>query len=135
MKGRVSTETVGATPAVIWLTGLSGAGKSTLAEIVLVRIRAMHLRIQHLDGDDLRAISPGIGFSESERIAHIKHVGYLASCLEKNGVFVVVSLISPYRAARDFARGLCRNFIEVFVSTPLAECARRDVKGLYKKAF
>jgi len=122
-------------PVVIWLTGLSGAGKTTIAEIVYARIQAMNLPVQHLDGDALRALTPGLGFTKPERMQHIKNVGHLASQFEKTGSFVIVSLISPYREARDYARKLCRNFIEVFISTPLYECARRDPKGLYKKAF
>ena len=70
----------------------------------------------------------------SERDAHIKRVGYLASRLEQNGVFVVASFVSPYREARQFVRGLCKNFVEVHVATPLAVCEQRDVKGHYRKA-
>jgi adenylylsulfate kinase-like enzyme len=95
----------------------------------------MRLPVRHLDGDELRASMPSVGFTKPERLEHIKNVAHMASVLERQGSFVVVSLISPYREARAVARELCRNFIEVHVSTPLSECARRDVKGLYKKAF
>ena len=61
-------------------------------------------------------------------------MGYLASKLEKNGVFVVASFVSPYRESRDFVRTLCKNFVEVHVATPLTVCEQRDVKGLYAKA-
>ena len=72
--------------------------------------------------------------SRAERDAHVRRVGFLASRLEHHGVYVVASLVSPYRESRDFVRRLCRNFIEVHVATPLEECERRDVKGLYAKA-
>jgi adenylylsulfate kinase len=123
------------TPVVIWLTGLSGAGKTTLAEIVCRHLQAAHFPVQHLDGDKVRSLNPNLGFTKHERIEHIKNVGQVASRLERDGSMVVVSLISPYREARDHVRSLCQNFIEVYVSTPLFECARRDVKGLYKKAL
>jgi adenylylsulfate kinase len=90
--------------------------------------------VERLDGDSIRDIFPNTGFSKAERDAHIRRVGYLASKLEHNGVFVVASLVSPYRESRDFVRGLCRNFVEVHLATPLEECERRDVKGRYAKA-
>jgi adenylyl-sulfate kinase len=123
------------TPAVIWLTGLSGSGKTTLGEIVHRRIKALQFPAHHLDGDRIRAQNPHIGFTRHERMEHIQNVARLASHLERDGAFVIVSLISPYREARAYARDLCVNFVEVFVSTPLLECARRDVKGLYKRAI
>jgi adenylylsulfate kinase len=122
------------TPAVVWLTGLSGAGKSTIAAWVADAIRGRGYRVECLDGDAVRAIFPQTGFTRAEREEHLRRVGYLASKLEQNGVFVVASFVSPYEASRQFVRGLCRNFVEVYVSTPLAECERRDVKGLYARA-
>jgi adenylylsulfate kinase len=121
-------------PAVVWLTGLSGAGKSTLASWLSAAIRERGFRVECLDGDAVRAIFPQTGFTRVEREEHLRRVGYLASKLEQNGVFVVASFVSPYEASRQFVRGLCRNFVEVHVSTPLAECERRDVKGLYARA-
>jgi adenylylsulfate kinase len=121
-------------PAVLWFTGLSGAGKSTIAERVGQRLGDLGVAVEHLDGDAIRDIFPATGFSRAERDAHIKRVGYLASRLERHGVVVVASLVSPYRESRDFVRQLCRNFVEIYVSTPLEECERRDVKGLYSKA-
>ena len=90
--------------------------------------------MERLDGDTIRDIFPNTGFSRADRDAHIKRVGYLASKLEKNGVFVVASFVSPYRESRDFVRTLCKNFVEVHVATPLTVCEQRDVKGLYAKA-
>ena len=119
---------------VIWFTGLSGSGKSTVASRVADLLRAEGRRIEMLDGDAIRAVFPMTGFTRSERDAHVKRVGYLASRLEFHGVTVVASLVSPYRESRDFVRGLCQEFVEIHVSTPIEECERRDVKGLYAKA-
>lgn len=121
-------------PAVIWFTGLSGSGKSTIAQHVVAQLQRRGLKVEHLDGDTIRDMFPQTGFTRPERDAHIKRVGYLASRLERNGVFVVASLISPYEESRRFVRGLCSRFIEVYVSTPLEECERRDIKGLYARA-
>jgi adenylylsulfate kinase len=120
--------------AVIWFTGLSGSGKSTIADWVADRLRREGARVEQIDGDAMRAVFPNTGFSRAERDAHVKRVGYLASRLEHHDVFVLASLISPYRESRDFVRRLCRNFIEVHVATPLEVCEQRDAKGLYAKA-
>jgi adenylylsulfate kinase len=121
-------------PAVVWFTGLSGSGKSTIAVWVAERLQEAGARVERIDGDVIRDLFPHTGFSRAERDAHVRRLGYLASRLEHHGVFVVASLISPYRDSRDFARRLCRRFIEVHVATPIEECERRDVKGLYAKA-
>lgn len=121
-------------PAVLWFTGLSGSGKSTLSEGIFQKMKDKGLKVEHLDGDSIRDIFPKTGFSKEERDRHIKRVGFLASKLEKNGVFVISSFISPYQETRDFVRNMCDNFIEVHVATPLDECERRDTKGLYAKA-
>ncbi len=121
-------------PSVIWFTGLSGAGKSTISEAVYERLKKKGLKVEHLDGDAVRSIFPATGFSKEERNRHIKRVGFLASMLEKNGVFVIASFISPYKESRDFVRNLCSNFREVYISTPLEICEQRDAKGLYAKA-
>jgi adenylylsulfate kinase len=121
-------------PVVVWFTGLSGSGKSTVSRAVGDALRARGYRVEHLDGDSIRHIFPNTGFSRPEREEHIKRVGYLASKLEANGVFVVASFVSPYEDARRFVRGLCRRFVEVHVCTPLAVCEQRDPKGLYAKA-
>jgi adenylylsulfate kinase len=132
--GRVPVDVEPPRPAVLWFTGLSGAGKSTLSDWVTARLRARGIRVEQLDGDAIRNILPNTGFSKADRDAHVRRVGYLASKLEQNGVVVVASFVSPYRESREFARTLCRRFIEIHVSTPLDECERRDVKGLYGKA-
>jgi adenylylsulfate kinase len=119
---------------VLWFTGLSGSGKSTVARAVADACRQQGRRVEYLDGDTIRAIFPDTGFTKEERDAHVKRVGFLASRLENHGVTVVCALISPYRAARDTVRRQCRRFIEIYVSTSLAECERRDTKGLYARA-
>ncbi len=121
-------------PCVIWFTGLSGAGKTTLAEKLVSYLRNSGVKCELLDGDTVRNIFPQTGFSKKDRDEHVKRMGFLASMLERNGVTVVASFISPYRESRDFVRGMCRNFVEVYVSTSLETCEKRDVKGLYKKA-
>lgn len=121
-------------PVVLWFTGLSGSGKSTISTWVAKELRSRGLRVEELDGDTIRDIFPNTGFSKAERDAHIKRVGYLASKLEQSGIFVVASFVSPYRESRDFVRGLCRNFVEIHVATPLDVCEARDVKGLYARA-
>jgi adenylylsulfate kinase len=121
-------------PAVLWFTGLSGAGKSTIAERVAKELAGRGVPVEYLDGDHIRQLFPSTGFTRPERDAHVRRVGYLASRLEAHGVSVVASLVSPYADSREFVRGLCRNFVEIHVSTPLAECERRDAKGLYARA-
>ena len=123
-----------ASPAVIWFTGLSGSGKSTLAALVCRELRGRGLTVEYLDGDIVRNIFPQTGFDKESRENHIRRVGFLASILGRNGIFVVASFISPYESSRRFVRDLCGNFIEIHVSTPLAACEERDPKGLYKKA-
>jgi adenylylsulfate kinase len=121
-------------PYVIWITGLPAAGKTTIGEALADTLRKAGQKVEHLDGDRLRKLSPGTGFSREERDMHIHRTGDLAATLEKKGVTVVVSVISPYRQAREFVRDRCKQFIEVYLSTPLEECEKRDPKGLYKKA-
>jgi adenylylsulfate kinase len=121
-------------PVVLWFTGLSGSGKSTISQWVADVLRRNGARVEQLDGDTIRDLFPNTGFTRDARDAHIRRVGYLASRLEQNGVSVVASFVSPYEDSRAFVRGLCRNFVEVHVATPLDVCEARDVKGLYAKA-
>ncbi|NIS69869.1 MAG: adenylyl-sulfate kinase [Proteobacteria bacterium] len=122
------------TPFVLWLTGLPASGKTTLANAVHKRLSSDGYKVERLDGDTVRSIFPSTGFSREERNTHIQRVGFLASTLERNGVSVVASFISPYQDSRRFVRSLCRNFVEVHLSTPLEECEKRDTKGLYERA-
>jgi adenylylsulfate kinase len=121
------------TAAVVWFTGLSGSGKSSIADWVAAELRGRGLPVERLDGDAMRRVFP-TGFSRSERDAHVRRAGYLASRLEFHGVTVIASFVSPDRESRDFVRSLCRNFVEVHVATPLEECERCDAKGLYARA-
>ncbi len=119
--------------AVLWFTGLSGSGKSTIAGAVADELARRGVATEYLDGDAVRLLAPA-GFSRAERDAHVKRVGFMASRLEHHGVTVICALISPYREARAWIRDRCQRFIEIYVATPLAECERRDVKGLYARA-
>jgi 3'(2'),5'-bisphosphate nucleotidase len=119
---------------VLWFTGLSGAGKSSIATRIVEALKWRGLSVEHLDGDAIRQIFPSTGFTRAERETHVRRVGWVASRLERHGVIVVASLISPYKESRSFVRGLCRRFVEIHVSTPIQECERRDAKGLYAKA-
>lgn len=118
---------------VIWFTGLSGAGKTSIAKQIINYFEKSTNKVQLLDGDLIREFCP-TGFTKEDRTNHVKRVGLMASLLEKHGVIVVVSLISPYKDSRDTVRAMCKNFHEIYISTSLEECEKRDVKGLYKKA-
>lgn len=119
---------------VLWFTGLPSSGKTTLADMAADALRRKGFPVERLDGDRLRELFPKTGFSKEERDRHIKRAGLIASTLERNGIAVVASFISPYRSSRKFVKDLCSNFVEIYVSTPVEECQRRDVKGLYAKA-
>lgn len=123
--------------AVLWFTGLSGAGKSTLAEAVAPKLRAEGKKVESLDGDVVRThLSKGLGFSREDRELNVARIAFVAHLLQRNGVFALVSAISPYRSMRAAARELVgRDFVEIHVAPPLEECIRRDVKGLYQKAL
>jgi adenylylsulfate kinase len=124
---------------VVWFTGLSASGKTTVANIVEPELEHRGLIVDHLDGDIVRThLSKGLGYSKEDRDANIARIGWVAARLARAGAAVVVSAISPYAEARRLARSLVEQhapFVEVYVATPLEECARRDPKGLYAKAF
>jgi len=124
---------------VLWFTGLSGAGKSTIADLVGRELEADGRLVEYLDGDVVREhLSKGLGFSKEDRDTNIERIGWVASRLARHGATVLVSAISPYAETRARARALVEEFapfVEVHVATSVEECARRDVKGLYEKAF
>lgn len=125
--------------ATIWLTGLSGSGKSTIAVELERQLLAAGRPAYLLDGDNLRqGLNGDLGFSADDRDENVRRVGHVARLFCDAGVVAIVPLISPYRAARELVRSLHDAaglpFVEVFVDTPLAECERRDPKGLYAKA-
>jgi len=121
----------------IWFTGLSGSGKSTLANLLEKRLHAQGRHTYVLDGDNVRhGLNRDLGFTEADRVENIRRVAEVAKLMVDAGLIVLVSFISPFRAERRVARALFEpgEFVEVFVDTPLAECERRDPKGLYAKA-
>lgn len=120
----------------IWMTGLSGAGKSTLANELEKRLISLGKHTMLLDGDNVRmGLNRDLGFRENDRIENIRRVAEVARLMNDAGLIVLTSFISPYRSDRRVARDIIENrFIEVYVSTPLEECEKRDVKGLYQKA-
>ncbi|MEQ9714214.1 MAG: adenylyl-sulfate kinase [Candidatus Asgardarchaeum sp.] len=121
---------------VIWLTGPSGAGKSTLAHALEKRLKDMGYRVEVLDGDVIRkTLYPNLGFSKEAREMHNRVVIHMAKLLSRNGVVAIVSLISPYKAVREFARKELGKFIEVYLKCPLEVRIQRDPKGLYAKAI
>jgi bifunctional enzyme CysN/CysC len=124
-------------PAVLWFTGLSGAGKSTIANLVEKRLHALGHHTMILDGDNVRhGLNRDLGFSEADRVENIRRIAEVSRLFVEAGLIVIVSFISPYRAERMLARDRvgCGEFLEIFVDTPIAECRRRDPKGLYEKA-
>ena len=120
----------------LWFTGLSGSGKSTLAGRVAQELRRRGLKVEILDGDEVRTnLSKGLGFSKEDRDTNIKRIGYVCKLLTRNGVVAISAAISPYKEIRDYNRQQIGNFIEVYVKCSIEALTRRDVKGLYKKAL
>ncbi len=123
---------------LIWFTGLSGSGKSSIAREVEKRLSKMGSKPYVLDGDILRrGISSDLGFSIKDRNEQVRRAGEIAKMHVDAGVMVLVALISPISKSRDKVRSMFSNqeFIEVYCRSPLSECIRRDVKGLYEKAI
>lgn len=121
--------------AVLWFTGLSGAGKTTTARELAQQLKSRGCRVEMLDGDELReTICKGLGFSKEDRMENIRRIVYVSKLLARNGIFVLVSAITPYREMREYARAEIDQYVEIFVDCPLSECERRDVKGLYARA-
>lgn len=122
---------------VVWFTGLSGSGKSTLAIALERRLSARGILCRILDGDNVRCgINAGLGFSEEDRRENIRRVAEVCQLFVDTGIVVLACFVSPTRELRRMAGRIigAEDFFEVYVATPLAECERRDVKGLYAKA-
>lgn len=123
----------------MWFTGLPSAGKTTLSRIFARELGVRGLKVELLDGDEVReTLSKGLGFTKEDRDTHIRRIGYVAQLLARNGVWVLVAVISPYRAVREEVRNQVlsqdADFIEVYVRCPLEVAEARDTKGLYKRA-
>lgn len=129
-------EQLGQTAKTIWFTGLSGSGKSTLANELEKRLAAMGKHTMLLDGDNVRmGLNRNLGFREADRIENIRRIVEVSKLMNDAGLIVLTSFISPFAQDRQNAREIIGDaFMEVYVSTPMEECERRDVKGLYKKA-
>ena len=124
-------------PKVIWFTGLSGSGKSTISDALENMLFEKGFSTYSLDGDNIRfGLCKGLGFSLEERTENVRRIAEVANLLFDAGLIVLASFISPLKSQRELIREIVgkENFIEVYVSTPLEECEKRDVKGLYKKA-
>ncbi|NWG71338.1 MAG: sulfate adenylyltransferase subunit CysN [Parvularculaceae bacterium] len=124
-------------PCVLWFTGLSGSGKSTIANLVEKRLHDMGRHTYTLDGDNIRhGLNKDLGFTDADRVENIRRVAETARLMVDAGLIVLVSFISPFASERRMARELLEDgeFLEVWISTPLSICEKRDVKGLYAKA-
>jgi adenylylsulfate kinase len=124
-------------PVVFWLTGLSGSGKSSLADALEQALMAQGRHTYLLDGDNVRmGLCKDLGFNDQDRVENIRRVSEVSKLFLDAGLIVITSFISPFHRDRALARSVIgdESFIEVFLSTPLSECERRDPKGLYGKA-
>ena len=120
----------------LWFTGLPCSGKSAIADRLAVILKDKGYRVERLDGDIVRQdLTRDLGFSKSDRDENIRRVTFVTKLLARNGVFVLISFISPYREMRDRARSQVENFMEIYIKTSLETCIQRDVKGMYKKAM
>jgi adenylyl-sulfate kinase len=125
--------------ATVWFTGLPASGKSTVARQLVVALVERGINAYRLDGDNLRhGLNGDLGFDHASREENIRRAAEVARLMADAGIVVVVSLVSPYRSSREMVRSLHADaglpFLEVWVSTPLEECERRDPKGLYARA-
>ncbi len=122
---------------MLWFTGLSGSGKSTIAIALERELQKRGRLCRILDGDNIRTgINAGLGFSEEDRRENIRRIAEVGKLFVDTGIITIAAFVSPTNDLRDLARGIigADDFKEIFVSTPIEECERRDVKGLYAKA-
>ncbi len=122
---------------VLWFTGLSGSGKSTLANMVEKKLYNLGVHTYSLDGDNIRGgLNRNLGFSREDREENLRRIAEVAKLFVDSGCVVIASFISPLESDRTFVKKIIgeKDFLEVFVNTPLEICEKRDVKGLYKKA-
>lgn len=120
----------------IWFTGLSGSGKTTLARALARHLNLLSTRHELLDGDELRkGLCSDLGFSREDRCENVRRIGYIAGLLNRHNIVSIVAAIAPYRNSRDEVRAKIRNFIEVHIDCPVHTLAKRDAKGLYKRAL
>lgn len=127
----------GQEPKTLWFTGLSGSGKSTLANEIEKRLFLEGKHTMCLDGDNIRlGLNKNLGFAENDRIENIRRIAEVAKLMNDAGLIVITSFISPFERDRIMAKEIIGEdrFVEIYVSTPIEECEKRDVKGLYKKA-
>ena len=122
---------------MVWFTGLSGSGKSTVAIAVERELHRRGLLCRILDGDNIRSgINNNLGFSEADRVENIRRIAEVGKLFVDTGIITLAAFISPTNSLREMAERIIgpADFKEVYVSTPLAVCEQRDVKGLYAKA-
>lgn len=122
---------------MIWFTGLSGSGKSTLAIALERELYKQGYLCRILDGDNIRSgINNNLGFSEADRTENIRRIAEVSKLFVDCGIVTIAAFISPTNAIRKMAADIIgsEDFLEIYVSTPIEECEKRDVKGLYKKA-
>lgn len=122
---------------MIWFTGLSGSGKSTIAIALERELQQRGLLCRILDGDNIRSgINNNLGFSAEDRVENIRRIAEVGKLFVDTGIITLAAFISPNNEIREMAAGIIgkEDFLEIYVSTPLEECERRDVKGLYAKA-
>ena len=122
---------------MLWMTGLSGSGKSTLAIALERELQRRGILCRILDGDNIRSgINNNLGFSPADRRENIRRIAEVARLFVDTGIVTIAAFISPSEELRRMAAGIVgeRDFVEIYVSTPLGVCEERDVKGLYAKA-
>ena len=127
----------GHNPMLLWFTGLSGSGKSTIANAVDQALIGAGIHSYILDGDNVRkGLNNNLGFSPQDRTENIRRIAEVANLMVDAGLVVLAAFVSPYREDRENIKQIvgAHNFVEIFINTPLEECERRDVKGLYARA-